>query len=190
MTSDGAKLRVGELELDEAAVRGLLERKSFEDGRRAQMPETADRYELSLPEDFKLPPGAPVGVSTPKTLPVPRCWARQRVGARAPISTSARCSGMLGLYASHQIAEAGRFAELQKVELGKLGANVSARVDAVNTWLSSQLPADQAKALRTSMFTSRAVEAYETLMHRHVSQGVSGSPGRLSRWWLAARGPP
>jgi hypothetical protein len=43
--SDGGKLKIGEFELSEADVRGLMERRW--DSRRAQMPATAADYDLS-----------------------------------------------------------------------------------------------------------------------------------------------
>jgi ABC transporter substrate binding protein len=54
--ADG-RLAVGDLRLSESDIKGLMERKSFEDSRRAQMPASADAYSLNLPENFVLPPG-------------------------------------------------------------------------------------------------------------------------------------
>jgi hypothetical protein len=56
-TSDGTKLRIGELELTEADVRGLLERKSLEDGRRALVPTEPALTTSSCQATFRCPPG-------------------------------------------------------------------------------------------------------------------------------------
>jgi hypothetical protein len=56
-TTDGTKLRIGELELTEADVRGLLERKSLEDGRRALVPTEPALTTSSCQATFRCPPG-------------------------------------------------------------------------------------------------------------------------------------
>jgi len=52
---ENGRLRIGEIELSEQDVRGLLERKGIEDSRRATMPASADGY--TLPTDMQMPPG-------------------------------------------------------------------------------------------------------------------------------------
>jgi hypothetical protein len=173
---EGDRLKFGDFELSEADVRGLMERKGVEDSRRATMPKDAGDYSLDLPEDFQLPPGASAwhwNLEDPASaalLGQAKNFAFEH-GLDKPAFAK-----LLGLYASHQIAEEGRYAELRKAELAKLGANISTRVDAVGTWLESQLGSDLAKALRTTMFTAKSVEAYERLMRKHISQGVTGNP--------------
>jgi hypothetical protein len=85
-------------------------------------------------------------------------------------------SRLIGIYAGHQVSEQQRFAEAQRAEIGKLGVNAPGRIDAVTTFLEAQVGSELAAALRKTMFTSEAVRAYERLMQRFVSQGVSGSP--------------
>jgi hypothetical protein len=55
--SDG-KLIVGDLTLSADDIRGLMERKSLEDSRRANTPATAADFTLDLPSDFVLPAGS------------------------------------------------------------------------------------------------------------------------------------
>jgi hypothetical protein len=85
-------------------------------------------------------------------------------------------SKLLGIYAASRLGEDQRFASAKQAEIGKLGVNAPTRVDAVNVWLEAQLGQDLAAALRTTMLTAKSVEAYEGLIRRFVSQGVSGNP--------------
>ncbi|HEY1433069.1 MAG TPA: hypothetical protein VGF39_15795 [Stellaceae bacterium] len=83
---------------------------------------------------------------------------------------------LLGIYAASRIGEQQQVATAAKAEVAKLGVNAPTRVDAVNTWLDAQIGSDLAGALRQMMVTSRSIEAFEGLIRRFVSQGVSGNP--------------
>jgi hypothetical protein len=85
-------------------------------------------------------------------------------------------SKMMGLFASYQLNEERRFKEAQAAEVQKLGSNAPGRIDAIATFLESQVGSELAGALRRSMFTAQQVTAYERLMRNFVSQGVGGRP--------------
>jgi hypothetical protein len=173
--ADNSKLRIGELELSEADVRGIMERKSLEDSRRAQMPATPGEYSLNLPEDFK---GAGEWVWNLNDPTAAASLGMLKEYAHSVGLDQSSFSKLLGIYAGHAVAEERRFNEAKAAELGKLGTNAPGRVDAVNRWLESQLPSDLARALRMSMHTAKAVEGYERLMQRFSSQGMgSGFSG-------------
>jgi hypothetical protein len=185
--NDG-RLRVGDFELSEADVRGLMERKSLEDGRRANMPATASEYGLDLPNDFVLPPGAAKwewNLDNPMSAAL---IGQAKEFAHAHGLDQPAFSKLLALYAGHQIAEQTHFAAAQKAQVDLLGPNAPTRVDAVNTYLHAMIGNEHATVLRQGMFTAAQVKAYEALMRAHSSQGVSGNPG-AARDGAYGRGP-
>jgi hypothetical protein len=187
-TSDGTKLKIGELELSEADVRGLMERKSLEDSRRATAPKDAAGYELKLPENFELPPGvAEFKWNLDDPLSSAILGSAKQFAFEHGLD-QAGFSKMMALYASHQLSEQARFAEVQRQQLEKLGPNAAGRVDAVATWLQA-MAGPKAEALRRSMFTADQVTAFETLMRNYIGQGVSGFVGAARDGGDLSRGP-
>jgi hypothetical protein len=175
-TSDGTKLRIGELELSEADVRGLMERKGIEDSRKATMPASAQAYELKLPENFELPPGV---AEFKWNLDDPLSSALLGSAKQFAFENGLDQGGfsrMMALYASHQLSEQARFAQVQRQQLEQLGPNAAGRVDAVATWLQA-MAGPKAESLRRSMFLADQVTAFETLMRNFVGQGVHGNVG-------------
>jgi hypothetical protein len=174
--ADG-KLHVGDYALSPEDIRGLLERKSAEDSRAANTPATADGFTLDLPADFELPPGTDGwawDLNSPHTAAL---LGRAKEFAFAHGLDQPAFSGMLGLYAASQIAEERKFNEAKAAEVGKLGSNAAGRVDAVNTFLESQVGSELAGELRRTMVTAGQVKAYERIMRNFIGQGVSGNPG-------------
>ena len=174
-TVEGDRLKFADFDLSSDDVRGLMERASLEQSRAANAPKDAGDYGLDLPEDFVLPPGAEWKWNVEDPVSAALLSQAQQFAFAHGLDKPA-FSKLLGLYASNQIAEAQRIAELQKAEREKLGANISARVDSVNRWLESQVGSDLAKTLRQSMHTAKSVEAYEKMMAKYVSGGVTGNP--------------
>jgi hypothetical protein len=174
--ADG-RLKIGDLELSEADVKGLMERKSLEDSRRAQMPTTAEAYSLDLPSDFVLPPGV---AEWAWNLNNPVAAAQLQAAKEFAFShglDQGAFSKMIALHASNEIAEQHRYQTAVKAEFDKLGPNINARVDAVKTWLASQVGEKGMQAITKTMVLADQVHAYERLMSAFVTQGVSGSPG-------------
>jgi hypothetical protein len=174
---DGGRLKIGELELSEADVRGLMERASLENSRRAQMPATAAEYSLDLPKDFEFPPGVSefkFETENPSTMAL---LGAVKNFAYARGFDQDTLSGLLGLYAQTRMDEDRRFSEARKGEIAKLGSAAVTRIDAMNTFLQSQLGAELAGELRKTIFTANAVRAIERLMRNYVGQGVSGNIG-------------
>jgi hypothetical protein len=174
--ADG-KVRIGELELSEADLRGLMERKSLEESRRAQMPATPGDYSLDLSPDFQYPPGIDGWAFDTQNPTTAALLGAAKEFAHTHGLDQPAFSKLLGLYASHEIAEQGRFAAAKAAELAKLGSNAVGRIDAVTTFLESQVGSDLTKALRLTMHTAKSVEAVERIMRNFTSQGVGGSPG-------------
>jgi hypothetical protein len=167
------RIRVGDLELTADDLKGLMERKSLEDGRRASMPKDAAGYELALPSDFVLPEGQTYKFATDDPVLGPLLGQAKLVAHDLGIDQNG-FSRLLGLFAASQINEQRMIATASAKELDKLGSNANNRVDAVRTFLRAHLGDELAGALRRGMHTERQVVAYERLMQKFTSQG-SGS---------------
>jgi hypothetical protein len=168
---------VGDMTLTADQVKAILAEKAARDSRAATMPKDAASYDLSLPQDFQLP----VGMSEWKWNtedPVSAALLGQaKEFAHAHGLDQPAFSKMLGLYASHQIADEQRFSEAKRAELSKLGPNAPTRVDAVVTWLQSQVGSKLADTVRRSLFTADQIVAFEKIMRNFVSQGIGGNVG-------------
>jgi hypothetical protein len=170
------KLVVGQYELSEADIASLMSEKAARDSRAATAPKVAADYSLDLPENFQLPANMSEWKWNLEDPTSAAMLGQAKNWAFAHGLDQTAFSDMLGLYAATQISDQQRFATAQQEQVLKLGVNAPGRIDAVNTWLEAQLGSDLAGALRASMFTAKSVEAFESLLRRFVSQGVSGSP--------------
>jgi hypothetical protein len=176
---DGDKLKIGDLELSSTDVQALLQRHALEESRKATVPTDAKGYEIRLPENFTLPDGIEWAFDVGHPVMGPLLARAQEIAHRAGMSQDT-FQEMLGLHVAHQIQEQQLFNRARVVELDKLGAMASVRVDAVKTWVHGMIgeaaPA-LLKVLEQAPMASTIV-AFEKLMRAHISQGVSGSPGR------------
>jgi hypothetical protein len=165
----------GKNEVKGADLRTEIDRlrasEAAETSRKASVP-PADSYKLEFAKDYQLPAGTQWTWDTadPTLVTAARQFANE-----AGLSQDG-FSKLLGIYAASRIGEDQRFATAKQAEIGKLGVNAPTRVDAVNTWLEAQLGTDLSGALRQGMLTAKSIEAYESLMRRFTSQGVSGNP--------------
>lgn len=73
-------------------------------------------------------------------------------------------AGFDGLVKSYVEGETAKSQEATAAEMALLGANATARLTAVNTFIRSTLPADEADALAASVTSAKAVMALEKLM--------------------------
>jgi hypothetical protein len=170
------RIRVGDLELTADDLKGLMERKSLEDGRRASMPKDAAGYELALPSDFVLPEGQTYKFATDDPVLGPLLGQAKLVAHDLGIDQNG-FSRLPGLFAASQINEQRMIATAGAKELDKLGSNANNRVDAVRTFLRAHLGDELAGALRRGMHTERQVVAYERLMQKFTNQGGSSYSG-------------
>jgi hypothetical protein len=168
---ENGHLKVGDLTLSPDEVKGLLERHSLEQSRKALMPATADGYQL--PTDMKLPPGVEFKWSVDNEVLGPALTQAKQIAFDAGLSNE-QFGRLMSVYASAQIHEQQQFARAQAAEVQKLGDLANVRLDSLRTWVSSQIGTEGAKALTETMFTARQVQAFEKLMHKFVSGG-SGS---------------
>ena len=167
VTEDG-KLKVGELELSADDVAALMATKAQADLRATQVPATAADYKPDLPADLQLPPGIEfkIDVSDPSYKDLAN-FAHARGWSQSDLSTA------LGIFASHQAREAAAFAQAQRAEVQKLGANGTSRVTAVETWLRSELGDDLANGMRSMIVTEKIVRGFEKLAAQRTTQGAA-----------------
>ena len=164
-------------ELKGADLRSEFDRltatEAAEVSRKASIP-APDKYELKFDADYKLPAG------------IEWSWDAQDAPLIQEARAFANASGMsqegfsklLGLYASSRVGEQQSLANAKAAELAKLGANANTRVDAIKTWLSAMTGDKSGAMLRVLEHapTASTVEAFESLIQRFTSQGVSGNP--------------
>ena len=94
-------------------------------------------------------------------------FAHARGWSQSDLSTA------LGIFASHQAREAAAFAQAQRAEVQKLGANGTSRVTAVETWLRSEPRDDLANGMRSMMVTEKIVRGFEKLAAQRTTQGAA-----------------
>lgn len=167
------------LKVDPAALaKDLAERdelktfKAAEDVKALSRPQTPEAYKVELPADFKPPAGVEFKFDMNDPL-----IAQARALAHAEGLSQEGFSKQLGLYAASKIGEEAQITAARTAEIGKLGANAGARVDAVvNFFTGMDTSADKgdAKAIAGMLVTARHVEAFERLITRIGSQGVPG----------------
>jgi hypothetical protein len=180
------KLRVGEYELSSDDIANLMRTRAELDLRPTQVPADASGYKPDLPADLKLPAGIEVKIDT--SDPSYRdlaAFAHARGWSQSDLSAA------LGIFASREAREAAAFAEAQRAEVQKLGANGTSRVTAVETWLRSELGDDLANGMRSMMVTEKIVRGFEKLAAQRTTQGAAPfsqahrtpepyAPGRVS----------
>lgn len=164
-------------ELKGADLRSEFDRltatEAAEASRKASVP-APDKYELKFDADYKLPAGMEWSWDSQDAPLIQEA----RAFANATGMGQDQFSKLLGLYASSRIGEQQSIANAKAAELAKLGANANTRVDAIKTWMSA-MTGDKAGAMLRVLEhapTASTVEAFETLIQRYSSQGVSGNP--------------
>jgi hypothetical protein len=142
----------------------------------ASRPETADAYEVKLPETFKLPEHVKLEegqqiidaddprVSELRKIAHEKGWSQQDF------------QDVLALGVNMDIAAADRGAESLKAEAAKLGSRSKERIEAVTSWVDAKVGPELGNALKGMLFTAKHIEAFEKLMS--VNRGdVPGTPG-------------
>lgn len=153
--------------------------KAEHDANMAQVPADATGYKVELPHEFKLPEGfnLPEGQELSGLIDEndPR-MAEARDFALANKMSQSQFSELIALGVNLDIAEQGRIKEAVTAQKDLLGPKAVDRINAVKTWVSAKLPADQAETLTGMMFTAKSIEAFEALMR--LNRGaVPGNPG-------------
>ena len=163
---------------------GLATRLAAEEVRRNALP-TAETIKFDLPKDFKLPEGMQWEWKTD----APEFAKFKEIAIKRGLDQDT-ITDVAGLYAELQVGETARYEAIKKADMEKLGANVTARVTALETWLNGVLGPELGKAATMGLYSSQMVRAMETLASKFVSQGAAsfrqdgrepgGQPGRVS----------
>lgn len=144
----------------------------------ANRPETADAYELSLPEGFELPEGVNFEFQPDSALAK---LGRDLAFAKG-LSQQDFQEQILKPYIEHELGKIAQdetdAEEFAKAEVNKLGEQGQERLDAVDNWLQKSLSEDAYKALQPATTTAAGIEALEILMKGSGAPVVqtTGSP--------------
>jgi len=157
------------------AYNDLVAFKASREAELAQVPDSADKYEIRLPATFKLPDD----VQVPEGEMVlnaddPRIQLLREV-AHTQNWSQAQFEDVLAMGVNMDIGENKRLQEAAAAEREKLGSRGAERVNAVTTFLDAKIGKEHGAALRGMMFTAKQVEAFEALQ-RLVRGDVRGNP--------------
>jgi len=159
-------------------------------------PKDANGYEPALPKDFVIPEGSNFKFN-PQDARIPKlqAWAHKHgLGVDA-------FQELIGIGASYDLDGFQNLAAARAAEESKLGPTASARMSAVNHWLSSMLGEADARHLQDAIWTAAAARSWEKLMakvsggsgsrysHAHRDGGPSDSvdDATYDKWSVAQR---
>jgi hypothetical protein len=175
-TKQDAKVKVGELELTETELKGLLERKGLEESRKLTLPGDPSKYALTLPDDFKIPQGIEYKIDENS----PAATLARQFAVDAGL-TQAEFSRMVAIHAAVEVQQVANLKTARDAELNKLGATGFQRITAVETFLRGRLGDDVGRAMGGMLVTAKHVEGFERLMQQFANGGSgSFSPPRHS----------
>lgn len=171
----------GQIKTDElvGSYKELNEFKSQYDERLSKRPESADKYELRVPESVEIPEG--VEWQFDENSPLLEKARELVFNAGGDQSVF---DGLVGQYITESIekstGQATQAEETYQAEMAALGENGKARIDAVNSYLTSALPKEKAEALQAGITSKAALEALEDLISKGKDAGLQ-SPGQGSQ---------
>ncbi|AYM62920.1 hypothetical protein G6L68_10225 [Agrobacterium fabrum] len=139
-------------------------------------PESADGYEMRLPETFEFPENAQFrGDDAFFDGNDPR-MALARKFAHANRLTQDQFENLIAIGVKADIAEQAVINEALKAQAEALGGKGKERVEAVTNWLGAKLGGEAAAALAPMIMTAKQVQAFERIMQ--LNRGaVPGNPG-------------
>jgi hypothetical protein len=164
---------IGAIEIDGVSwthdqVREAIAGRVEQDARKAALPPSPDKYEVTLPPDFKPPEGVKFEFD-PNSADLKRF--REVAHKRGMDQES--FSDALGVYASTKISEQQQLAHARGAEMAKLGSAAPGRIDAIDTWLKARVGQNgalMAAQLRNFPVASM-VEMFEGIMRSFSGQG-------------------
>jgi hypothetical protein len=148
------------------------ELKAAAEALKADVPESADGYELALPEGFKTPEGMDLELDANDPF-----FAEARAAAHELGLPKAAFGKLVGLWASEQARNFEASRDTYAAEMGKLGDNARARLTDLDNRILALLPETQARLLINAKHSAADVEAFEggARIAGHVMPG-GGSP--------------
>lgn len=164
---DGTANRVIEEKFSQR-VNDLAAFRAEADVKRAAIPAAADKYEASLPADFK----APEGMQFQLNADDPALKQFREIAHKRGLDQET-FSEALGAFAAVKIAEHQQITTARDAEMAKLGTAGQTRIDNIETWLKAKV-GDKANVLIGTLkqFPVAAnVEAIEGIMRAFSAQG-------------------
>jgi hypothetical protein len=165
----GEKYKFGDLELTGQEILDLLKHKGETDMRRAAVPADPSQYRLPdrLPSDA-LPPGFDFKFdANDPELAAAKNWAH------ANELSQAQFDDLMTNYAAMEARKQAVYADAQKAELAKLGDRATMRVTAIDTFFTGLLGAEDAKHIRSSMYSAGVVKALEKMASKFQNQNAA-----------------
>lgn len=149
-------------------VNGLSAFKAEADVRANALPQSADAYELKLPDEFKPPQG--MAFEWNKDDPA---LAEARKAAFDMKMDQAGFSRMLGVYAANKVQELQLVNSARLRELDKLGSAGPQRIDGVATWLTAKFGDKAAPmiSLIKNYPQAQMIETFEDMIKLFSNQG-------------------
>lgn len=145
----------------------------------AGIPESADGYDLTIPDtidfgDLELPEGFKFKLSDdPAVAPL---LGEMRAMLHKHSLPKEAAGELLGLMAKYQAIDAAKGMAAWKAGRADLGANAQSRIDNVSRMLDSKLPAPMAAALKGMADNSGAFKALEKLLSPVGLQAPASQP--------------
>jgi hypothetical protein len=142
----------------------------------ASRPESADAYEVKLPETFKLPDHIQLEDGQQIVNPDDPRIVELRKIAHGKGWSQQDFQDVLALGVSMDIAADEQRVTSLKVEADKLGSRSKERIEAVTSWVDAKLGKELGTELKGMLFTAKQVQAFERLMSLYRGD-VPGTPG-------------
>jgi hypothetical protein len=139
-----------------------------QDVRKAAIPQSSDKYEATLPADFK----APEGMQFQLNADDPALKQFREIAHKRGLDQET-FSEALGAFAAVKIAEHQQITTARDAEMAKLGTAGQTRIDNIETWLKAKVGDKAAVLIGTlKQFPVAAnVEAIEGIMRAFSAQG-------------------
>lgn len=147
----------------------LATRLAAEDVRRNTLPKAAADVKIELPKEFKLPEGMDWKFNPElpeykwlQEAAVKNGWSQDQV------------TEIVGKYAEIAVGSDAQVQAAMKAEREKMGANVTARVTAIQTFLNGHIGEEYGKALlQFAGLSAKATQGLELLIAKQASQGAA-----------------
>lgn len=163
----------------------LTEFKTSHEANFENRPESAEAYELALPESFEMPEGFNFEFQPDSEL----AKAAMGLAFESGFSQEQFVERFLVPYANHELGKATEdhvdVEEVYREQVAALGENGKARMDAVDAYLKKNLSEEQYKAMEAMATHAHTVEALEILINQknstgNVNTGDGGAEGGLT----------
>lgn len=142
------------------------------DGKAAAVPESPDKYEAKLPDDFELPEGVEFKVDPDDPLLGVARNAAHQLGV-----DQAGFEKMVGAYAEMKLGETKEIEAAIGRQMEALGPKATERVEAAKNFITAAAGPDAVEIFDGILQLKGGVEAVEKIMRRAANGGVPGFNG-------------